>query len=114
MGGQGRGLPLTPAFGLQFEQARLGFEAAGEAGEFAGGSYDAMAGHDYRQRVPAICRTHSAASAGIAELLCELPVTSGFAEGNGQQRLPDTCLKPSAAHIEVDRKKFSFAGEVFA
>src|SRR3974377_613220 len=91
----------------------LRIEPARKAGELARKSDDAMARHDDRYRVSAVCRADCACGLWVAELIRKLAVGACLPEGNAEQCLPHLLLEVRSPHIERHRKGFSLVGEVF-
>src|SRR6185437_12294359 len=78
---------------LVVEQPALGRQTAAEAREAAVRADHAMAGHDDRQRVLAVGRTHGARCLRIAELARDRAVVRRLAVWDAQQFEPDALLK---------------------
>src|ERR1044071_2848975 len=63
--------------------------------------------------IPAVSGAHSAHRSGVSDLPGDLSVTARLAERDCRQCLPDFFLKLSACAVELQRKFFAFAREVF-
>ena len=80
----------------------FGFEAAGEASEGAGGTNDAVAGHDDGNRIAAVGGADGADGGGMVDLLGDLTIGTGLAEGDGAESIPDFVLERRAVRVERD------------
>src|SRR5579884_3753985 len=98
--------------GLQSEEARLHLQSARESGELAGRADYAVARRNNGNGIPADGGAHGAHRFGLLDLPGDLRVAARFAEGNGQQRLPDFFLEIRSLEIEFERERVSFSSEV--
>src|SRR6185437_7894007 len=88
------------ALAFMLQQVGLGLQAAGETGQFAGGTEDSVARRNDAERVAPNGGADCACRRRISELLRDLGVGARLAERNGQQRFPHAALEFRAAYIE--------------
>jgi hypothetical protein len=69
---------------------------------------------DNRDRIPTIRGSNSAHRRGTPNLFGNLPVGSGLAEGNGQQRCPHLLLESRAFEGKGKVERPASAGEILA
>jgi hypothetical protein len=74
---------------LQIEQCLLPAKSTAVPDETAVGAYDAMAGHDNRNRILPVCRSNGSCFSERAHPLGELTIRDRFAVRDIEQRLPD-------------------------
>src|ERR1700680_3943059 len=87
-------------------------ETAGESGERARGSDDAMARHHDRNRVSAVRSTHGPRGHRLSDLPRDLRVGSRLSERYGQQRTPHLALKMRSGGIQLQRELLPPPGKI--
>src|SRR5881394_3610760 len=81
------------------QQGRFGFQTAGETGQLAVRTDDAVAWNNDGDRIPANRRAHGAHGFGTSDLPGDLPVAERLPERDSRQCLPDLGLKPGALEV---------------
>ncbi len=95
------------------EQQLFRRQAASETGKAARGADDAVAWGDDRNGVATIGGADRPDRRRLANLDGDVAVAAGFAEGDGQQGLPDPDLEVSPREVQFQLETTALAGEVF-
>ena len=98
---------------FECQQPSLAVDACSVAGEGAVGADDTVAGNDDDDAVGSVCRSDGAHSSRCAHGLGLLPVRTGLAERDLQERIPRCSLERCPSYVDPKVKLLSLASKVF-